>query len=115
METGIVYPKITLGGVEYELKFSRGSLFRRMGNAGVANLGDLMGGNLIGFAKMIDTLHAILGDQYRGSADDLADMVLTEDKGRDVAQALFVALGKVFPSRQVAQTAAGDPAAPRPN
>lgn len=103
--TGIEFPKITLGGVEYELKFTRGALLYRISRKGIA-MADLSNANKR-FACLFDILHAIISDKFSGTADDLASMAYEEDgKMKEIDAAVSVALGKAFPSTQPAQATA---------
>ena len=104
--TGIDYPRLTLGGVEYELKFTRGALLYRISRRGisVSTLRDPERR----IAAGVDILHAIIGDQFGGTPEQLADLVFTEEKFAEVIQAVTVAVGKVFPPKaEPAQAAAG--------
>ncbi len=108
-QTGISYPTITLGGVEYTIKFTRGALFYRLSKAGV-DLADLA--NSKGFATMIDVLQVVITPTFHGDAEALADLVLTEGKSLDVGEGIRAALGKAFPpTQETAAQAAGTPAA----
>lgn len=107
--TGIIYPVIELGGIKYTVKFSRGGILYRLSKSGTS-LADLTGGSK-NFSAVIDVLHAALFSQFQGSAEDLAELVMTEGKTAEVAQAIGEALKKVFPPTQVtAEVTTGTPA-----
>jgi hypothetical protein len=106
--SGIDYPKLTLGGVEYELKLTKGRLMFRMSNRGVAALSLRNPDQNV--ASLIKTLHALICDTYLGTEEDLAEMVIDEDKLKEAAGAVAQALKKAFPSTAPAQAAAGAPA-----
>lgn len=113
--TGIIYPTIELGGVTYELKFTRGALFYRLSRLGV-DLGTAF--TNITFSVRVDILHSIIAGtgpgKYAGTTEELADLVLTENKSKEVVELLLAALGKVFPPTQAAQAPATE-LAPLPN
>jgi len=95
--TGIIYPTITLGGIEYSIKFTRGALFYRLSKAGV-DLNDLTSPK--GFATMIDVLKAVITPAFTGDSESLAELVLNEGKSLAVGDAIREALGKAFPPTQ---------------
>lgn len=100
--TGIIYPTITLGGIEYTVKFTRGGIVYRMSKAGVS-ISEL-GNPKTSFGALVDILHAALPD-YKGMNEDLANLVLSEDKAGEASRLIAEALGKVFPPSQAARTA----------
>jgi hypothetical protein len=100
-QSNIEFPKITLGGVEYTVKFTRGGMIYRMIKSG-ASFADLVPGSPKFFSAVIDTLHAALFGQFAGSPEELAEIIVSENKVKDCAVALNVAMGKVFPPTQAA-------------
>ncbi len=108
--TGIIYPTITLGGIEYTLKFTRGALLYRLGKAGVNT--DNLGGNLHNFSVGIDILRVIATPDIKMDAESLAELVLEEGKSVELASVISEAMGKAFPpTQQAAAGAAGTTAA----
>jgi hypothetical protein len=104
--TGIEYPKITLGGVEYELKVTRGALIYRFSQRGIslASLKD----ETKRVSACIDALHAMMGSQFAGTPEELTEMIFAEDKFKESLHAVMVAVGKVSPPKvEPAQAAAG--------
>ncbi len=113
-QSNMEYPKLTLGGREYELKFTRGAMIYRVAKSG-ANFGDLYGNEPSKrLAAVIDCLHAALYGQFPGTVDELADLVIGENKVGEATTALLVTLGKVFPPTQAAAPADADQV-PLPN
>lgn len=106
--TGVQYPHITLGGVDYELKFTREVLYYRLSKAGL-DLGNL-GDRLKNLAAVCDIVHALIGRSFSGTAEDVAQMILAEDKIRECATAIAEALGKVLPPAQPTQVTATEEA-----
>src|SRR5579885_541605 len=113
MDTGIVYPEITLGGVEYEVKLTQGLLCYRLGRLGTDMNGLFTERNLASFSKLVDVLHAAISDVYKGKPEDLAELVMSEQKQVELGRVVFEALGKVFPLSGSAATAGHS--APKPN
>lgn len=105
-DTGIIYPTIELGGTTYTVKFTRGGLLYRLEKSGTA-IADCL--NLASFAKAIDLLHAALWGQFKGTAEDLAEIVLNEGKIAAVSLVLTEALKKVSPPTQSAAAVAEAP------
>lgn len=103
--TGIEYPTIELGGKSYVVKFTRGALLYRLSKGG-ANIADLGGPK--SFSASIDVLHAVLGGQFSGTVEELAELVFGEGKIASVAQVIAEALGKVFPPTQVSAAGTAD-------
>lgn len=104
-DTNIEYPKLTLGNVEYVVKFTRGAMIYRVAKSG-ANFGDLYGSEPSKrLAAVIDCLHAALFGQFNGTVDQLADIVIGENKVGEATTALLTTLGKVFPPTQAAMAA----------
>ncbi len=134
--TGIEYPKLTIDGREYDVKFSRSALYR-LDKAGfdIRTLGQEIGrwfphqdpvtkeqvnGN-IRISVLVDVLHAAIGDQVRVTPEQLADMVLpislppSEISARtaEIAIAITKAIAKTRPPVQpVAPAAAANGAQP---
>lgn len=103
--TGIIYPTLELGGKTYIVKFSRGGILYRLSKSGTS-LMDLTGGSK-NFAAVIDVLHAALFSQFDGSQEDLAELVLAENKTAEVSAAIGEALKKVFPPTSAPAEAVG--------
>lgn len=99
--SNIEFPKITLGGVEYVVKFTRGGMIYRMIKSG-ANFAELRPGHPKFFSATVDALHAALFGQFTGTSEDLADLMVTENKVTECTAAILVAVGKVFPPTQAA-------------
>jgi|SRR5579885_3328118 len=106
MDSGIVYPEITLAGVRYQGKVTRGSLAYRISKLGL-NPSEMTKR----YSVMIDTLHALLTPSFPGSPEDLAEIVDREQKRGEALKVVAEALVKVFPPSP-AQTTAGDQPAP---
>lgn len=104
MKTGIEYPTIELAGKSYELKFTRGALLYRISQRGMSI--SMLRDPVKRIAATFDILHAIIGDQFEGTPEDLASIAIDEDKLQDITESLKVALGKAFPSTQPAQATA---------
>ncbi len=109
--TGIEYPTIELGGREYTVKFTRGGILYRLNKNG-ANLSDLGGSK--SFATLVDVLHAALFGQFNGTTDELAELIVAEEKILAADHAVSEALKKVFPPTQSAAVAADSIAAKQP-
>lgn len=107
--TGIIYPTIELGGKFYTVKFTRGGLLYRLSRSGTS-LSDLTSGSK-NFASVIDVLHAALYGQYAGTAEDLAELVLSENKTGELSMVIGEALKKVFPPTQVTAEVTAGPTA----
>lgn len=108
--TGIEYPTLELGGKLYTVKFTRGGLMYRLNKAGTS-LAAL--GSERSFSAYIDILHAALFGQYDGTPEDLAEIVMAEEKLPQLADAVNNAIKKAFPPSQApAAGTAGLPAAP---
>lgn len=101
--TGITYPTIELGGKTYTVKFTRGGLLYRLSKQGV-NLASLNSVNR--FATLVDILFAGLYGQYEGTSEDLAELVLSENKSANMDDVIAEALKKVTPSSSAATAAA---------
>jgi hypothetical protein len=109
--SGVEYPKITLGGVEYTLKASKAVLTFRFSKYGIPfnRFGPSAG------AVLAEQLWAFLLGQYFGSAESLFEMMFNEGKLREVAFAVDEAVKKVFPPQVPAAPAAkleADPEVP---
>ena len=107
--TGVEYPTIELGGKVYTVRFTRGGILYRLNKNGI-NLAELGGAR--SFSTLIDVFHAALHGQYAGTPEDLAELVVSEEKAQAVDTAVAEALKKVFPPTQTAAVAAVEPAAP---
>lgn len=101
--TGITYPTIELGGKVYTVKFTRGGLLYRLSKQGT-NLADLRGSR--NFATLVDVLFAGLYGQYEGTSEDLAELILSENKSSAMDEVIAEALKKVTPSTNAAAAAA---------
>ncbi len=104
--SGIDYPKITLAGVEYTLKFSRGTLLFRMSKEGVS-LAD-RSDHRKSVGATVQILRMVMTPEFAGTHEELTDILLDENKIGEASQALNVALGKVFPSTIQGAAAAGE-------
>ncbi len=109
-QTGISYPTITLGGIEYTIKFTRGSLLYRLTKIHFDPT-DLS--RALTFAKAVDALHALITPTFPGSPEELADAILDNDLStQQIADSIREALGKAFlPTQEKAAETAGNPAA----
>jgi hypothetical protein len=100
------FPTLKLGDVTYTLKFTRGTFTFRLSNLGVT-LADRSDPRT-SVAATVKILHSIMQPQFPGSFEDLTDMLLDEDKMKEAATAINIALGKVYPPTQVEPVAAGE-------
>src|SRR5579871_1218267 len=93
--TGIQYPEITLGGVTYVVRFTRGALLYRVAKRGltIADVYSTDGNKRL--AAVFDLLHAMLGDYFLGTVEDLSEALVTEEKVAEATVAVISALGKV--------------------
>lgn len=113
--TGVEYPKLTLDGVAYEVKFTRAMLYR-MEKLGVKFAPTFKNENgkatvAMSLANLVDVLHVATG--YRGTHEELAEAVF--DQRNAAVDALMVAWGKAFPPPPQPQAAAeANPASPLP-
>lgn len=116
--TGVQYPTLTLDGVTYTVKFSRGLLYR-MEKLGVKfaptfpkdDTGKPLGVSM-SISNLVDVLHIAIG--YPGTHEELAEAVY--EQRNDAVTALVVAWGKAFPPRPQPQAPAeASPAAPLTN
>ena len=100
--SGIQWPQITLGGVTYTLKVTKGSLTFRFSKYSIPfrRFGPTAG------AVLAEQLWAILLGQYFGSAESLFEMMFDENHLAAVAAAVDEAVGKVFPPPTAAPVAA---------
>ena len=108
--TGVEYPQLTLGGVTYTLKLTRGQLMYRFSKRNIS-MGLRVG--QAGIAMLADQLHAMIQGAYFGSPEDLLEMILGEDKLKETANAVDEAIKKVFPPPIQAATAAAPADAPQ--
>lgn len=115
-ESNIEYPTLSLGGVDYIVKFTRGAMIYRVAKSG-ANFAHLYGADPAKrLAAVIDCLHAALFEQFTGTPDQLAELVIGENKIAEATTALLMTMGKVFPPTQAAAAAEGEkPQAALPN
>lgn len=115
LATGAEYPTIELGGVTYEVKFTRSTLYR-MGKAGIRFAPQVTSGLIqMPFHEIVDALALCIG--WTGTADELAE--LCYDRRNELITPLVNAWAKVvLPSiPSIPQTAAKLTAdqTPRPN
>ncbi len=101
--TGILFPEVELAGVKYTLKFTREVLLYRLSRRGL-DVGNL-NVRLKALAAVVDFTYALIEDRFVGTADDLAQIILQENKVAVCADAIRDALGKVFPPTQAPVTA----------
>ncbi len=104
--SGIIYPTIELGGVTYVVKFTRGGLLYRLSKS-ATNLSDLASGPR-SLAAVVDVFHAALFGQYNGTPEELAELVLAEDKLAQVSGIVADSLKKVFPPTQTPAAGTAD-------
>jgi hypothetical protein len=113
-QSGIEYPKLTIEGREYEVKFSRSAIYR-LDKAGfdLRSLpGEIQGWfprtdpvtkeaipGRVRFSVVIDILHAAIGDQLRGTPEQLAELVGPE-RVSEVLTVLVQAMAKTKPPTQ---------------
>ncbi|MGC2152632.1 MAG: hypothetical protein WA618_11350 [Terriglobales bacterium] len=107
--TGVEYPTITLGGVKYLLRFTRGALLFRLSEMGV-RLADRTD-PIKSVATITKILSACLEPRFAGTFEELTELLLEEGKMREAGVVINDALGKVFPPTQV-PAAAGAEAKP---
>ena len=95
--TGVEYPTIELGGVNYTVKFSRGMLYR-MGKQGVSFSPKFPGEGKVSmdFSQIVDLLCLATG--FPGTHEDMAELVY--EKRNEAVAALMAAWGKAFPPPQ---------------
>ncbi len=110
--SGIEYPHVTLGGVTYEVKMTRGTLLYRLSRNGI-DLRELTGPKA--FSTMVDTLHACIQGHFRSNAESLAEVIMAEDKAVECSNAVNEALKKAFPPLNPAKLAAMEPASQNPS
>ena len=111
--TGVDYPKIELGGKEYEVKFTRGLLYQLDKQGIKFNPQFANNSATCGLSAIVDTLKLAIG--FEGTADELAELVY--DKRDEALTALVNGWGKVvLPSLQakIAATVAKTKAAELP-
>lgn len=103
--TGIEYPKITLGGVEYEIKFTRATMYQ-LGKRGIRFVPQISaGGARMEFHEMVDVLYLTIG--FKGTPDELAE--LCYDVRGELVGPLVDAWAKVvLPSFKPIQAAAAN-------
>lgn len=110
--SGVEYPKLTIDGREYEVKFSRAAIYRLDKSGFDLRLlaGEVRGWlpssengietpGRVRYSVMIDILHAAVGDQLRCTAEQLAELVGPE-RTAEVAAAILGAMVKTKPSPQ---------------
>lgn len=111
--SGTEYPELELGGVTYEVKFTRGILYR-LDKAGVTfNPQFTKTTSTVKLANLIDVLHMVIS--FEGTHEELAE--LAYDKRDEVSSKLIQAWGKVvLPSLQArgSAQAAAKPSADDP-
>jgi len=95
--SGVDYPTLELGGKVYTVKFTRGGLMYRVSKNG-GSLAELIGNT--SFAAIFDILTAALHGQYTGTAEQLADIAIEEDKLSEIREVLDKAIKKAFPPTQ---------------
>ncbi len=113
IQTGIDWPKIELGGVEYTLRVAQGTLVYRLGKRGLDPTGPGAWGN---FYRMVEYF-CCFAEPRVIDEEKIAEIIFAEGKGKIVDAAVAVAWGKVFPSSQPIklQEPAGSLEAPKPN
>lgn len=96
------FPSIELGGKTYQLKFTRGALFR-LDDAGISfNPAFTPAGYSIKLANLIRTLHIVIG--FAGTHEELAELAF--DRRNEIGALLVQAWGKVLlPSLQLRTSA----------
>ena len=97
MESPVEYPKITLGGTEYEVKFTRGLLYR-LEKAGIVFTPAIKNrGASCGLVVLMETLHMAIG--FKGTVEELTEIAF--DQRDEVLTVLVDGWGKVMlPSLQ---------------
>lgn len=106
--SGVEYPKVELGGVTYEVKFTRGLIYR-MDKAGISftprflNQGKQV---QLSFSNLIDVLRMAIS--FPGTAEELAE--LAYDKRNEITTALVNGWGNLLLSSK-APVAAAQPEA----
>jgi hypothetical protein len=96
--TGVEHPTVTLGGKQYTVKFTRGSLAYRMSKLGVS-FADLAPGPR-NFSALVDIFYAALTPQFEGTPEEFAGVVLAEQKVLELDAIVGAAIKKVFPPTQ---------------
>jgi hypothetical protein len=110
--TGVEYPKITLGGVEYEVKFTRAVMYR-MGKLGIKFEPTIKPDRVTvaNFSQLVDVLH--LAISFQGTPEQLAELCF--DQRHEIVGPLVSAwLKVVLPSMPTIQTPAANPTPDRP-
>jgi hypothetical protein len=115
METGQSYPTVILDGVTYEVKFTRGLLYKleKSGitfNPKMTRTGEAISSSCL-FSTIVDVLR--LAIDYQGTAEELAELAF--DQRDSILEILVAGWGKVMlPSLQarVAAKAAKSAATP---
>lgn len=106
--TGQEYPTIELGGKAYELKFTRGMIYRldKMGIVFapvIRQTGPNTTETTVKLSNLIDTLHVVIG--FQGTSEELAELAF--DKRDELTFKLTDAWRKVvLPSMQARAAAA---------
>ena len=108
----IDWPTLTLGGVTYTVRFTRGALLFKLSESGTT-FADMSGAKA--FASLVKGLHAGISPEFPGTPEQLADVLVNEGKVSEAKQAFDAALKKAFPTPPTkAAEAAEQPASPLP-
>lgn len=95
--TGATYPTVELGGVLYEVKFTR-SMIYRMDKAGIKFSPEFIdggkGGVKLSFSNLVDVLKVAI--DFPGTADELSEMAY--DKRNAITTILMNAWGNLLRS-----------------
>jgi hypothetical protein len=95
--SGVSYPTVELGGVRYEVKFTRATMYRLDKEGIVFNPQFARSSATLKFSTIVDTLKLCIA--FDGSADELAELCF--DKRDEILSVLVESWGKVvLPSIQ---------------
>jgi hypothetical protein len=102
-QSNIEFPKLTLRGTEHTIRFTRGAFAYHMSKKGL-ELADLRS-NIKVIGTLTDLLMFAFHPPFQGSAEDLADALIEENKMAAANVAVHIALGKVFPTPTISKPA----------
>jgi len=100
-ETGMDYPTLTLAGVTYTIRLTRGALYR-LGKAGIEITPRFnQNGVAFSFFNLVDIFHAVSG--FQGTPEEAAEVLY--DHRNEFANILIASLGKLSPRPTLTQEA----------
>ena len=103
-QSNIEFPKLTLRGTEHTIRFTRGAFAYHMGKMGL-DFADLRNKTKV-MGTLTDILMFTLQPPFPGSPEELADVLIDEEKSAAANVAVHIALGKVFPTPTIVKPAA---------